>query len=281
MKPLVWLASYPKSGNTWLRAFFAAYQAAPDDVLDINQLNGSMHAADRSLFDRVIGFAASDLTPDEIDRLRPEVYRSLAGEVPGPLFMKVHDCWRRNGLGLSIFPADISHVALCIVRNPLAIVPSLASHSSISIDQAIEQLANEQYSTARSGHKLKSQLHQPMGSWSQHVASWLTQSEMAVHTVRYEDLCADPVQQFRSLLEVTGLAVDEGRLTRAIAQTSFDRLQATEDAQGFKERLAPAARFFRQGKADGWRAELSAPQISRVVASHAEWMQRLGYDLES
>jgi plasmid stabilization system protein ParE len=168
-----------------------------------------------------------------------------------------------------------------IVRNPLAVVPSLASHYGISIDQAIAQLANEQFSIARPGARLRSQLHQPMGSWSQHVASWLTQSDMAVHTVRYEDLCADPLAQFRALLAAVGLPEDDNRLARALAQSRFEALQAAEAAQGFKERLAPAARFFRQGKAQAWRHELSAEQISRVVASHAHWMQRLGYDLKA
>ncbi len=74
---IVWLASYPKSGNTWMRAFLSNYLADGDKPVDINSLDtGGPIASARTIFDEAVGVEASDLTQDEIERYRPRVYRA-------------------------------------------------------------------------------------------------------------------------------------------------------------------------------------------------------------
>ena len=274
---LVWLASYPKSGNTWVRAFLTAYQNGPGLPLDINRLDVSNHAASRTLFDRVIGFPASDLIPAEIDRLRPKVYRSLNREATQPLFLKVHDAWRQTDRDEPLFPADATRLVVYISRNPLGVAPSLASHFNCSIDEAIAYLASSSHVLAAVGRKLHQQLPQPLGDWSAHVASWLDQQALPVLVMRFEDLCADPRGQFTRLLEALAIPHDETRLEWALEQSRFDRLQASEASAGFSERPTQAPRFFRKGSPDAWREELSAAQIARILTSHQAQMQRLGY----
>ncbi len=277
MQRLVWLASYPKSGNTWVRLFLAAYSHPERDELDINTIDVSLHAGNRDLFDRVIGLEASELTPTEIERYRPDVYRQLAVEAEEPLFIKVHDRWRRNADGASIFPPETTAATVYIVRDPRGVAPSYANHYNLSIDAAIEQMATVDNAIAVPANRLRSQLHQPMGSWSQHVTSWLDQTELPVHLVRYEDLHADPEAAFDRILQAAGLPVDAERLAVALAQSRFDRLQAQEEAAGFKERLIGASRFFRRGQADSWQEELTPAQIRRIETDHGVVMARLGY----
>ncbi|KAA6187401.1 sulfotransferase domain-containing protein [Thiohalocapsa marina] len=275
---LVWLASYPKSGNTWVRAFLTAYQNGPGSALDINRLDVGLHAASRRLFDRVIGFPASDLIPAEIDRLRPEVYRSLNREATRPVFMKVHDAWRHADSGEPVFPPDATRLAVYIVRNPLAVAPSLASHLGCSIDQAIEHMASDAYRLAGTDRKLHRQLPQPVGAWSAHVDSWLGQTAFPVLLLRYEDLCAEPRREFFRLIDALNLSLDERALDWALEQTRFDRLQASEASTGFSERLINAPRFFRQGRSDAWREELSPEQVARILRRHQACMRRFGYE---
>ncbi|MCP5028332.1 MAG: sulfotransferase domain-containing protein, partial [Actinomycetia bacterium] len=78
MKPIVWLASYPKSGNTWFRTFLANLLRDDEDPVDINELRTGSIASARNPFDIHTGLEASDLTQDEIDLLRPGVYRRMA-----------------------------------------------------------------------------------------------------------------------------------------------------------------------------------------------------------
>ena len=277
MRRLVWLASYPKSGNTWVRLFLTAYSHPEQEDLDINAVDGSLHAGDRDLFDRVIGLEASELTPAEIDRYHPHVYRQLAVEAEEPLFIKVHDRWRRNADGASIFPPETTAAAIYIVRDPRGLAPSYANHYNLSIDAAIARMADADNAIAAPANRLHPQLHQPLGSWGQHVTSWLDQPELPVHLVRYEELLGAPEATFAGILQAAGLPVDAERLAAALAQSRFDRLQAQEAAAGFKERPLGVPRFFRRGQADSWREELTPAQIERIVADHGPVMARLEY----
>lgn len=274
---LVWLASYPKSGNTWVRLFLTAYSHPEQDDLDLNDIDVSLHAGSRELFDRIVGLEASDMTPAEIDRYRPDVYRQLAIEGDEPLFLKVHDCWRRNAEGVSVFPPETTAAVILIVRDPRGVAPSFANHFNLSNDQAIGQMASPDFALAAHSYKLAAQLPQPVGSWSSHAASWLDQTELSVVLVRYEDLHAAPERHFARIVQAAGLPLDTERLQRALACTRFDRLQAQEDATGFRERRIGTPRFFRRGKAASWREELTPAQIERIVACHGPTMVRLGY----
>ncbi|MCB0117193.1 MAG: sulfotransferase domain-containing protein, partial [Caldilineaceae bacterium] len=264
MQRLVWLASYPKSGNTWVRLFLTAYNHPERQEVDINAVDVSLHAGNRDLFDRVIGLEASELTPVEIERYRPDVYRQLAIEAEEPLFIKVHDRWRHNVDDSPIFPPEATITTIYIVRDPRAVAPSYANHYGVSIDEAIERMSTADYADAARTDRLAAQLHQPIGSWSQHVTGWLDQQELPVHLVRYEDLHAAPEEHFARILDLSGLPVDPARLSSALAQSRFERLQAQEAAVGFKERLSHSSRFFRRGLTDGWREELTPAQIARI-----------------
>ena len=90
MGGIFWLASYPKSGNTWFRSFLSNYMSDSDVPVDINRLNVGKIASQRLWIDEVIGFDTSDLTQDEITSLRPDVYRwkHVDDEVS---FHKIHD----------------------------------------------------------------------------------------------------------------------------------------------------------------------------------------------
>ena len=91
MNGIIWLASYPKSGNTWFRVFLTNLRGEEGGPADINKLRSTPIASARGIFDDEAGVEASDLTPDEIDRLRPEIYMHLHKQAEETLFMKVHD----------------------------------------------------------------------------------------------------------------------------------------------------------------------------------------------
>lgn len=93
MKGIVWLASYPKSGNTWFRTLISNLMSKSQEPVDINQLSTGGIASGRERFDELTGIESADLTFEEIDQLRPEVYAYLAQTVKEPLFVKVHDAY--------------------------------------------------------------------------------------------------------------------------------------------------------------------------------------------
>lgn len=275
MGAIVWLASYPKSGNTWVRTFLTNYIRGSNEPADINDLDGGPIASSRGLFDRLVGVEASDLTPDEIGRYRCAAYRRLASESDRTLFLKVHDAYRRSADTAPLFPPDVTRLAIYIMRNPLDVAVSLAHHQGISVDCAVSRLCTDTSLSAKPG-RLSDQLEQMLRTWSGHVGSWVDEPGLPVHVVRYEDMIVEPQQTFAAMVRACGLSVDD-RLDRAIAFSRFDALRAQEQEKGFVERPSSTETFFREGRAGGWRRALTLSHIRQLVEHQGGTMRRYGY----
>ena len=280
MGAIVWLASYPKSGNTWVRAFLTNYTRDGSEPADINDLEGALIASARWIFDEVVGVEASDLTASEIARYRPDVYRRLASESDAPVFVKAHDAFRTRNANAALFPAPVTAHAIYIIRNPLDVAVSLAHHHGVSIDQAVCRMCRE-HTLAHCDGRLKEQLEQVLLTWSDHVRSWVAESGLRVHLTRYEDMVRDPQPAFEAITEAAGLELDVDRVTRAIEFSRFEILRAQEQEKGFKERPRRAAEFFRKGQIGDWRNALTVEHVHRLLDAHGETMRRFGYLTDS
>jgi len=272
---LIWLASYPKSGNTWVRALLANYLRDSQTPADINTLGAGPIASDRRLFDEMVGIEASELPDAEVAALRPEVYRRFARELTRTVFVKVHDAFNVIG-GEATFPPDAGDRAIYVVRNPLDVAVSLAHHLGTTYDDAVDRMCRG-FSFSPGGDRLDEQLPQVLRSWSDHVASWVDASAMQVQVLRYEDLAADAATRFGMVLEFAGLPIDPHRLRRSLSFSTFDELRSQEQARGFRERPRGVPAFFRTGRAGAWREALDESQVARIVDCHTATMSRLGY----
>jgi len=114
-------------------------------------------------------------------------------------------------------------------------------------------------------------------SWSRHVESWTGRPHRALHVMRYEDLHLRPLETFGGLVGFLGLPPDRDRLRRAIELSSFKALRKQEEEHGFRERSTAQERFFREGKAGGWREKLTRAQVETMVAVNEAPMRRFGY----
>jgi hypothetical protein len=168
---------------------------------------------------------------------------------------------------------DITRAAIYAVRNPLDVAVSYAHFSGIGLDAAIAQMASES-AWLGSGPR---RVYEFLGSWSFHVASWLSIPHRPVLILRFEDLLSDPRRSFGRLAAFLRLAPTEAQLRRAIELSCFDALAEQERRAGFVERPPTAERFFRSGRAGEWREALSADQVKSIIAAHAPMMMRCGY----
>ena len=292
MTRTVWLASYPKSGNTWFRMLVANLSAKDGKPVDINDLpeRGGIASA-RGPFDHLTLIDSGLLTHDEIDCLRPRVYEELARGADDdeydvaqdtlPVrFVKMHDAytWTRSGEPL-LAGRRGADGAILIVRDPRDVAPSLANHSRRSIDDAISFMSDNNAGNCMSTNRQHSQLRQKLPGWSGHMESWLDQADIPVHLIRYEDMQADTVCVFRGALEFADRPASDEDIRRAVSYADFANLRRQEQDGGFREKTPRAAQFFRRGEAGAWRDELTPEQVARIEAAHAPMMRRLGYEL--
>lgn len=261
-----------------MRALLTNYLRAADAPANINALDGGPIASARLWFDEWVGVEASALSDAVIARLRPGVYRCLARETPDMLYMKVHDAWARTDRGEPLFPSDVTAGVIYILRNPLDMAMSVAHHYGVSVAKAVENLCDPTFATSRSLGGLSDQLRQSLGSWSGHARSWLDESGLRVHVVRYEDLRRDPETVFGAVVRFCGLPWDATRVRHAVAFSDFSELQRQEQTQGFRERsVAASGAFFRRGQVGAWREELPPDLARRLIETHGETMRRFGY----
>jgi hypothetical protein len=272
----IWLASYPKSGNTWLRAVYTAWQSG--GALDLDAMAAGDIASSRELFEASLGIPSSDLTPAEIALLRPRVDELFVAGHPDPRPRKIHDALLPGAGGELVVSLDATRAAVYVVRDPRDVAVSLAHHHGRPLDWAVDRMSNPEARTSVAGDRLPDQLEQRLGTWSQHVRSWVDEAPFPIEVVRYEDCASDPVPTFaRALAAIAGEPADHPDVERAVELARFDRLRSAEEAQGFRARPHTATRFFRRGEAGSWHDELPRDLAERIAGDHAEVMARFGY----
>jgi aryl sulfotransferase len=274
-----WLASYPKSGNTWMRLLLSNYYSDKEEPHDINKPGVSDGiASSRWLFDSHMGLSSADLTDDEAMAMMPGLFRELTRASTRKHWIKVHDAQARLADGEWMFPPDATGGIIYIIRNPLDVAVSRAFHDGHGdMDKAVAMLCNVEASISGGP---KSQLRQVMGDWSHHVRSWVDQDDIPVIVVRYEDMLADTAGELRRVLAFARAdePIDETRIARAVTHTAFETLQAAEARDGFREVTQKQERFFRSGKSGDWKSHLTADHVATLCACHAEVMARFGFD---
>jgi aryl sulfotransferase len=273
---IIWLASYPKSGNTWFRTFISNLLNEKHEEISINQLKTNGIFSSRVLFDNITGVEASNLTAAEIDRLRPKVYNHLARTAERNLFIKVHDAYTYLEDGTPLLGTENAK-AIYIMRNPLDVAVSFANHSSKDLDTMVKNMGDPTFAFCNNKNRLANQLRQQLLTWSAHVESWAQATELSVHLVRYEDMKLNPIPTFTEAVRFMGLDVNEEQIKTAIEMSDFKKLKAKEEAEGFKERPYKTAAFFRKGEVGDWRNHLTEAQRDKLIADHGEVMRKYGY----
>lgn len=272
-KSIVWLASYPKSGNTWLRIFLANYLLDRETPIPINQVHriGMGDAVEKAY--RMVAGGPFDVR--DVRRslaLRPRVLKRIVANGAQINFLKTHNC-RARAFGVELIPTHMTRSAIYIVRNPLDMVVSYARHYGLTAEFAAAAIGRAD-NTIAGGTGAVTQF---LGSWSEHVRGWARCREFPVLVLRYEDMMDDAAATFASALQHIGVPVDEDRLERAVRFSSFEELRRQEDSGGFVERSPHSQRFFDSGKAGRWHEELPPEAADRIRSEHAKVMREFGY----
>jgi len=265
---LNWVASFPKSGNTWIRLVAQAYHTGEPNVQGQARL-GDVGA---QVWHDISPLPHTDIPVQLEPWLRPSAMFNIALMKEGAVPVKSHHGNYVIG-GMKLWREPWTDLVVNPVRDPRDVCCSLKDHmghesyieAARFMDQRGAQIDDEDSMT----HYI--------GSWSMHVESWLD-SDLDVLTVRYEDMQDAPVETFTGIMaHLLEREPDSKRLEEAVRKCEFDRLQKKEQEHGFPEATDEQDQFFRKGEAEGWKDELPGEVADKIVEDHADTMDTLNY----
>lgn len=269
---ILWLASYPKSGNTWVRIFLENLFRDAAAPVSINELNvvgfGDAHIP---LYERIGGRPVAGLDDSAIHALREPLQRFLAGRRETSI-AKTHNLLGEYE-GRPLIHLEHSMGAIYIARNVFDVTVSLARHYNLSIEDAVEAINSPRMRTPTTG----AAVFQVLGRWCDHYRSWTGVDGFEPLVLRYEDMKAKPMKAFDRVVRFLKLPANPGRVAKAIKFSSFDEVSRQERAGGFRERVRDDQMFFHSGRVGGWRQHLTTEQVGRLIDVHGEVLTELGY----
>ena len=275
---IIWLASYPKSGNTWMWFFIKSYFNPPNKKFSINHDKDDPYLLETFPTER--GFNELNINYQDFYDISKNWInlQSLINLNNKTNYLKTHNamCTINNNKF-----TDINNTlgAIHIVRDPRDVLVSYSSYKSENIDKTLEiLLSNDSYEYSKFNDKFyKRSL---MGSWSSHYNSWKNYKSKETLLVKYEDMVNKPNSTFLKVLnylkKITKVEINHNKLNRAIDETSFENLKNLEIKEGFK--VNPSKKpFFRKGKVGDWKEKLNKDQTQKIEKAFKAEMIELGY----
>ena len=280
-----YLASYPKSGNTWCRVFITELIRLagenPGEELNLNQdIETGAIVSSRLWLDDQLGINSCDLSFSELDPLRGRAGASAWLFAEGERFHKVHDAFKSpDSRGRPVVSTTGCSGVVYILRHPEDVAVSLSHFFSWSLERCVDSLLDPSAALVPGERFGGHQVRQHMGRWDQHVRSWADQTHLPVLIMRYEDMLSKGSETFTKLATFLGLPNDSHLIDQALENTSIDRLKKLEeDVDGFAEKPAGCERFFRSGRTGEGAEQLSIEQRKRLANGLSEAMNRFEYE---
>jgi len=274
MSPTVWLASYPKSGNTWIRALLMALETDAEPQLDLTRVG--WHEGN-AWVDPWLGVSLSDLNDAEAIAIERLSWAQAEPQSAGYLRRKTHHPWEDAADGFPARWQPHGARAIYIVRDPRAVAVSWAHHLGISHADAVSTMEGTLQLDTELTQTLIPQRTTGSLSWSDHVTSWRGQNVLPQLFLTYELISSDPVSALTEIATWLDIDNDPESCARAVERCSFNRLAFREATDGFGESPTGDRAFFRRGSVDSWREELSPDLIERIEDTHGAVMRDLGY----
>lgn len=284
---IIWLASYPKSGNTWLRFLIMSLILKDKEEINLDQLSGikqfpSSHQYNKLNINKINYSNLNDISNYWIES------QKIINSDKSIKFFKTHNALCK--INNNIF-TDLENTlgVIYIVRDPRNVISSINNHyHHIDLEFSKNFIFDE-----KKGIMKKSKvdinndyaLPQIIGSWKTHYNSWKNMKKNYL-LIKYENLIINPKKEFKKvtdyLEELMGLNFSEKLIDKAIKLSSFDRLQSLEEKKGFSESVVDPnsgirKKFFNLGPKNNWREKLDKKISNEIEKEFENEMIELGY----
>jgi len=281
---IIWLASYPKSGNTYVRAFLSAYYFSENGQFDFNQISNIKQFPDEEFFNEKINSVSEASTKWMPAQRKINQDNKIK-------FFKTHSCLA-NYKGNLFTSSETSLGAVYIVRDPRNVLTSLKNHFSLNSEEALKMITDKDRGLISNNASHAS--YSFISSWSNNYLSWFRNNQFRRLFVKYEDLLLNKYETFRDIIVFTNTLmnrtenVDKSKLQKAIETTNFDILKNKEVSESFdgSENSFKNWRnfhkenknlFFNLGPENKWEKILDKKIKEKIETNFENEMRRLKY----
>ena len=278
---IIWLASYPKSGNTWVRHFLASLIYSNQGKTGLEKLGFIMQYPKRDQFEKLV------TNFDDFNQIKKNWinYQNLINSDNKLSIFKTHHAL--CSLGKDNFTDKKNTLgAIYIVRDPRNVISSILYHFNLSnTEEALNFIQTEDKFIGNVKNKVNYPLHTLIGSWKTNYNSWKFSGKNFL-LVKYEDLILNPNTEFKRIANyitnTTNIKFSEEQIKKGIDESSFENLRKFEDKNGFIESIKDPEnkkrkKFFNLGPRDNWKKSLDKKFVDEIENSFNDEMKELGY----
>ena len=281
---IIWLASYPKSGNTWVRSIISSLLYSEDGNFNFNLIEKIDQFPEKKYF--------KDLIKDFNDF--HEIFRNwiiaqdkinLDGKIK--IFKTHQGKYTINNNNFT--NSDNTIATIYIVRDPRSLIKSISNHYTLSMDEAFDFLINPRLmGDGKSFEEKKDGIYNILGRWDEHYRSW-TDNKKNFLLIKYEDLIKDAEIELKRIIRFLqnylNFQVDNNKIRNILKSTSFENLKKMESAGDFKEYENKAKykkngkkfNFFHLGPQNIWKENLKHEIALKIEKNFYKTMKELEY----
>ena len=277
---ITWIASYPKSGNTFLRSFLSAYFFSVTGKFEFNLLYNILQFPS-------LKFSKRDLSSKKETAQNWIINQNHFFENKD-VFLKTHNTLEEFE-GYKFTSMNQSKGAIYIIRDPRNIILSMSHHYSLTFQESYDKIIDEKASLLEKTYNEDHSNFTFLGSWSNHYKSWRDNKDFKILFIKYEDLEKNNEFVFKEVINFINELNNESnkivdnKFFNAINSTSFVNLKNKENISGFEEsvysNLGKKRNFFNLGFQNKWQKKLPSDIINKVNKNLEKELIELGYDL--
>ena len=281
---IIWLASYPKSGNTYVRAFLSAYYYSEDGKFDFNQISNIEQFPHEKFFKQKVN-NISDASKQWIPMQR-EINQNKKIK-----FFKTHS-FLGNYQGNHFTTPETTLGAIYIVRDPRNVLTSLKNHYSFNDDEALKMLTDKTRSLMSNNGSHASFTY--ISSWAENYLSWYKYNQFRRLFIKYEDLISNKYETFRDIIVFINTlmnrveGVNKIKLQQALETTNFDVFKKREVSESLDKSENDFKKwrkfhsenknlFFNLGPENNWKKILNTKISNKIEVSFEKEMKQLKY----
>tara|TARA_B100002052_G_scaffold1658_1_gene1509 strand:+ start:46 stop:897 length:852 start_codon:yes stop_codon:yes gene_type:complete len=281
---IIWLASYPKSGNTYVRAFLSAYYFSENGNFDFSQIKNIDQFPHEKFFKQKVN-SMSEASKQWMT-LQREITQNKKIK-----FFKTHS-FLGNYEGNIFTSPETTLGAIYIIRDPRNVLTSIKNHFSLEDDKALKMITDKKKWLMSNNGSYASYTY--ISSWSNNYLSWLRNNQFRRLFVKYEDLITKKYETFRDIIVFSNTlmnrveGVNKLKLQKAIETTNFNVLKKKEISETFdgsessfknwrKFHSENKNLFFNLGPENDWKKFLNIKISNEIEINFEKEMKELGY----